>query len=542
MSVLPNDTIKIIAESAGISNLPDEIAQQLASDVEYRIREIAQEAIKFMKHSKRDHLSTDDINNALGLRNIEQLYGYSCSANDHSLLKFQKTTTTTQAIYFLNDKEMTFQEIASQPLPKVPRDPSLSAHWLALEGVQPLIPQNPSPYEIEEHHKNLHKKFKSEKALQLEQQAQALLTQQNKGNEKSGDNNNNNNNNGNNNNGNMIYGMAQLNGINTVLGGNNLQKQDPSIPGIHTLPSNTSTIVKPTVKHVLSKEIQMFYEKITNSVKSDNQKLFDAALHSLKSDSSLHQLLPYFINFISVQVTQNLTNLELLNRLMKMAQAILESKHLKPELYLHQLMPSILTCLVGKKLCNSPSENHWELRDFAARLVSFVCRKFGDVYSSLQGRITKTLVQTLHDTTKPLTTHYGAIVGLSGLGRNVIQFLLLPYVPKYYKLLEPELNNNLSNPIKSMEANRVLNSIIDATGKFLIWVSEGENILSVLDLKDDTTSKKQPISLPIITEFSRENILKTLKIQYQSLFDLFGEKLLAYIKPDNDSESMILIP
>ncbi|KAN0021771.1 hypothetical protein ACTFIV_009015 [Dictyostelium citrinum] len=532
MSVLPNDTIKIIAESAGISNLPDEIAQQLASDVEYRIREIAQEAIKFMKHSKRDHLSTDDINNALGLRNIEQLYGYSCSANDHTLLKFQKTTTTTQAIYYLNDKEMSFQEIASQPLPKVPRDPSLSAHWLALEGVQPLIPQNPSPYEIEEHHKNLHKKFKSEKALQMEQQAQALLAQQNKGNEKGGGNIS----------GGIVYGgMAQLNGINTVLGGHNLQKQDPSIPGIHTLPPNTSTVVKPTVKHVLSKEIQMFYEKITNSVKSDNQKLFDAALHSLKNDSSLHQLLPYFINFISVQVTQNLTNLDLLNRLMKMTQAILESKHLKPELYLHQLMPSILTCLVGKKLCYSPSENHWELRDFAARLVSYVCRKFGDVYSSLQGRITKTLVQTLHDTTKPLTTHYGAIVGLAGLGRNVIQFLLLPYVPKYYKLLEPELNN-LSNPIKSMEANKVLNSIIDATGKFLIWVSEGENILSVLDLKDDSTTSKKPISLPIITEFSRENILKTLKIQYQSLFDLFGEKLLAYIKPDNDSESMILIP
>ncbi|KAK5578899.1 hypothetical protein RB653_008574 [Dictyostelium firmibasis] len=536
MSVLPNDTIKIIAESAGISNLADEIASQLASDVEYRIREIAQEAIKFMKHSKRDHLSTDDINNALGLRNIEQLYGYNCSSpNDHTLLKFQKTTTTTQAIYYLNDREMTFQEIASQPLPKVPRDPSLSAHWLALEGVQPLIPQNPSPYEIEEHYKNLNKKFKSEKALQLEQQAQALLAQQNKGiiNEKPNANHM------------IVYGggssMGTLNGINTVLGGHNLQKQDPSIPGIHTLPPNTSTVVKPTVKHVLSKEIQMFYEKITNSVKSDNQKLFDAALYSLKSDSSLHQLLPYFINFISVQVTQNLTNLDLLNRLMKMTQAILESKHLKPELYLHQLMPSILTCLVGKKLCNSPSENHWELRDFAARLVSFVCRKFGDAYSSLQGRITKTLVQTLHDTTKPLTTHYGAIVGLAGLGRNVIQFLLLPYIPKYYKLLEPELNN-LSNPIKSMEANKVLNSIIDATGKFLIWVSEGENILSVLDLKDNNntkTSSKKPISLPIITEFSRENILKTLKIQYQSLFDLFGEKLLAYIKPDCDSESMI---
>ncbi|EGC28467.1 TATA-binding protein-associated-factor [Dictyostelium purpureum] len=518
MSVLPNDTIKIIAESAGISNLPDEIASQLASDVEYRIREIAQEAIKFMKHSKRDHLSCDDINNALGLKNVEVLYGYNSCVSDNSLLKFQKTTTSTQAIYYLNDKELTFQEVMNQPLPKVPREPTLSAHWLALEGVQPLIPQNPSPYEIEEHFKNLNKKFKSEKANQLAASSS-----------------------------NTANGTNVPPSTNNILSKPNIatqqQKQEPSIPGIHTLPSVTTTVVKPTVKHILSKEIQMFYEKITNSIKGDNQKLFNAAIHSLKNDSSLHQLLPYFINFISVQVTQNLTNLNLLMKLMKMSQAILESKHLKPELYLHQLMPPILTCLVGKKLCTSPMDNHWELRDFSAQLVTFICRKFGDSYSSLQSRITKTLVQTLHDTTKPLTTHYGAVVGLSGLGKNVIQFLLLPYISTYYKLLEPELNNN-SNPLKSMEANKVLNAIIEATGKFLSWVSEGENILSVLDLKDGKTlqSGEKPTSIPIFTEFSRENILKTLKIQYQSLFDLFGEKLLAYIKKPNDSDTMILIP
>lgn len=49
----------------------------LASDTEYRVREIIQEAMKFMKHAKRDKLTTGDINAALRLRNVEQLYGYS---------------------------------------------------------------------------------------------------------------------------------------------------------------------------------------------------------------------------------------------------------------------------------------------------------------------------------------------------------------------------------------------------------------------------------------------------------------------------------
>ena len=36
---------------------------------------------------------------------------------------------------------LTFQVIES-PLPKAPLDVSVSAHWLAIEGVQPAIPEN----------------------------------------------------------------------------------------------------------------------------------------------------------------------------------------------------------------------------------------------------------------------------------------------------------------------------------------------------------------------------------------------------------------
>ena len=46
MSALPKESIKIIAESCGILNLNDEVAIALASDVEYRIKEIAGVNIK----------------------------------------------------------------------------------------------------------------------------------------------------------------------------------------------------------------------------------------------------------------------------------------------------------------------------------------------------------------------------------------------------------------------------------------------------------------------------------------------------------------
>lgn len=138
-------------------------------------------------------------------------------------------------------------------------------------------------------------------------------------------------------------------------------------------------------------------------------------------------------------------------------------------------MPSILTCLVGRWLCKQPTENHWELRYEAARLtlirelyrdthhiidvatitiITVIIRlnwwlpfapsmrsntpsrprsshknktltlderyakyRFGGAYQNLQPRVTKTLLHAFLDPKKPLTTHYGAIVGLSKLVR-----------------------------------------------------------------------------------------------------------------------------
>jgi len=35
-------------------------------------------------------------------------------------------------------------QIIGAPLPKAPLDTSVVAHWLAIEGVQPAIPENPA--------------------------------------------------------------------------------------------------------------------------------------------------------------------------------------------------------------------------------------------------------------------------------------------------------------------------------------------------------------------------------------------------------------
>ena len=38
-------------------------------------------------------------------------------------------------------------------------------------------------------------------------------------------------------------------------------------------------------------------------------------------------------------------------------------------------MPSVVTCLVAKRLGNRFADDHWELRDFTANLVASICKR-----------------------------------------------------------------------------------------------------------------------------------------------------------------------
>lgn len=42
MSIVPKETIEVIAQSIGITNLSPDVLPAIASDVEYRVREIMQ--------------------------------------------------------------------------------------------------------------------------------------------------------------------------------------------------------------------------------------------------------------------------------------------------------------------------------------------------------------------------------------------------------------------------------------------------------------------------------------------------------------------
>lgn len=72
-----------------------------------------------------------------------ELFAVGYSTFDHSFKATQIPGTNTD-LHYLDDAELDLEELVNRPLPAVPLEVTFTAHWLAVEGVQPKIVQNPT--------------------------------------------------------------------------------------------------------------------------------------------------------------------------------------------------------------------------------------------------------------------------------------------------------------------------------------------------------------------------------------------------------------
>ncbi|OUM53039.1 hypothetical protein BVG19_g2283 [[Candida] boidinii] len=521
----PADTVKDAAESLGILSLTEDVSKNLAMDVEYRIHEILEQALKFMRHGKRKTLTVQEINRAMKILNLEPLYGYDVSK---PLIFKEAVVGAGQTLYYIDDDDIDLEKLVNQPLPKVPRFTSFTAHWLAIEGIQPTIPQNPLPREIKELPASQRGSMSNMLSLNNDDLSITSLPNSNVTviENKNKEENNNLLNGTNNANGNLSINMSSKN--------SNLKNKLNSSSATTTTANNSNNDskknldVKPLVKHMLSKELQIYFDKAIQALLDENNDyLKNATLESIKSDPGLHQLVPYFIQFIAESITHNLKNINILTTMLMMIYSLLCNTSIFLDPYIHALMPCILTLLLAKKIGPTPNNNnntttsrvtasepvaqaaigdnsdvkaevvapaapsatltsetsansnssteedeskqHFKLRELSASLLDRILKNYGSSYTTLKPRIARTLSKAfLRDTTKlSIGTQFGALKGIKCLGPEVIRLLVVDNL-KYWS------NSVLSNFDKDDENYKIL---LDNIMDLLLVLAKDSKIL-----------------------------------------------------------------
>ena len=323
------DSLKDYVESKGLKNIDDDAYRVLSQDLEYRIKELCQEAAKFMQASHRTKLNTTDINNALISRNLEPFFGYE--SND--VLMFKGLPSGS---YFVPDEEIDLEEFLERPLPKIPLRPYIQSHWLAIEGVQPPIQQN--PILIEKH------------------------TTKN----------------------------DQLSSV-----------QD-------------EMIIKKQIKHRLTKELNMYFEKILQVMETNPE----ISIECLENETGIQQLVPYFIYQFNSDLRNEIKNCEKVKTICLMFYSLLKNKHLFIDPYLHEILPSLLTCVIGKSVS-------LECRNMATDVIKYVYEHYSCNYVTLAPRIVNTLKNNWLNEEKTEESRMAAVKCLCVLSKEIIEGHLL---------------------------------------------------------------------------------------------------------------------
>lgn len=427
-------------ESAEIGQITDEAALFMSNQVTQKLRSIIREADKFCFHSKRRKLSTKDIDHALKVLNMKPVLGFSCS----DVIPFRFASGGGHKIFYHDDKEIDLADvIARVNIPKLPQEVSIESHWLAIDGVQPAIPENPPPLTRDEQ--------RLESVDPLESLHNRLQTFGTRNDQYS----------------NSMMGIEfGPDGRKTMYSSDmndkdrNLRTNLTGIANINVLKKHIETVqVKQLATHELSVEQQLYYKEITEACVGSDEKKRCSALNSLCHDPGLHQMLPRLCTFISEGVKVNVVhnNLALLIYLMRMVKALLENQSLYLEKYLHELCPTVITCIVSKQICNRPEQdNHYALRDFASKLLANICKTYNTSTNCLQTRITRLLCKALDSPNLPLSSVYGCISALCELGPEVQQALLLRRLPMIHERLKPSSPNSQERPLRGSPEGRIL--------------------------------------------------------------------------------------
>ncbi|KAL8559610.1 hypothetical protein ACOMHN_008321 [Nucella lapillus] len=399
-ATISKDSVKLIAESIGISGLSDDVAALLGEDVNYRLREIVMKSTAFMKGAKRRRLCPEDFNQALRDVNAQ---GNKCSVihfpaslwTEFSNRKLNLPANQRGELHFVEESDVNFNNtVCNSYVPKYLGETSIKAQWMALEGVNRFSSSSHNAAHLQHTSKNIKKES--------------------------------------------------------------------------------------------SAEIVAYYKHITRALVGSRPCLVKWALANLSVCKRVQLVLPYFVNFIANAVKVVNHDVRRLIVLMRAVAALVKNRtvFLGMQPYLRLLVQAVETCMLEPQTSvNQQQGDHWTLRRMAAEVLAEIVRKWSTSVNRLRPTVVNKLTETLQDLGRPLSSHFGAVVGLMAMGPAEVEAALVPHLPQLLPHLQAATSGHPPvGPHTQTDAITVLEAVLLAVEKLL------KNYMSSEDLRNDSAA------------------------------------------------------
>ncbi|VDM62968.1 unnamed protein product [Angiostrongylus costaricensis] len=146
------------------------------------------------------------------------------------------------------------------------------------------------------------------------------------------------------------------------------------------LPRKERILLNPLPPDPLSVEEQRYLKEVVEACVGVDREKRRRALQSLERNATLHVFLPRLSRLFHTSVRCNivLRSLSMLIYIVRMMKAVAFNASVKLDGVLHEFLPSLISCMVCRILCDRPElEDHWVLRDVAGSTLIKILKDHG---------------------------------------------------------------------------------------------------------------------------------------------------------------------
>ena len=262
---------------------------------------------------------------------------------------------------------------------------------------------------------------------------------------------------------------------------------------------------------------------------SDNDSLFELLLNNIKTSPRIGPLVSYLTTFASVA---NLVSHDLskLCKMLFVVRALLNNHYISIQMYLKPLLKAVTYCVLEPLAASINLLNdHWIVRDYGALLAAELVHSHASEKLALLDFVRSLIGDILSDNTRPLCSHYGALILTARLGKDSIQLFVLPMLANYLTtFVQPFLDDYSTDNTKS-EAQMVFGACMFCIENLIYEADRQEPGLrisyvdmdkQIFDLFGDALSVRLPLhnfKYGVNSTTSKSKPDSTIPWQYYSL-------------------------